>query len=252
MSSIQEALLPLFLVFCRLGGCFLLAPGLSSVRVAARIRLLMALALSLAVGPLVLDEFDAILRSTPDANLPYLIVNESAVGLTIGLLARMFILAIQFAATTMSNLAGLSGIPGVPMEDSELLPALSALMSAGALVLMFSLNMHAELLWATVESYRALPPGVAPGTQWYSGSLVEVLDLTFNLALRLSAPFIIYGLVTSLAVGLANRFTPQLPVYQVLTGVVLLGGMLVLYLLVPEILLEFAVGYRDWLAGIFQ
>jgi hypothetical protein len=33
---------------------------------------------------------------------------------------------------------------------------------------------------------------------------------------------------------------------------VLLGGMLVLYLLVPEILLEFAVGYRDWLAGIFQ
>lgn len=49
-----ETVLATFLLFCRIGACMMLIPGFSSDRVAMRIRLLMAVASTLAMAPMLL------------------------------------------------------------------------------------------------------------------------------------------------------------------------------------------------------
>ena len=46
MEAVETQLFALFLLFCRIGGCMLFAPGLSSPRVAVHIRLFAALGLT--------------------------------------------------------------------------------------------------------------------------------------------------------------------------------------------------------------
>ena len=50
-------LLPMIVIFCRIGGCLMVVPGFSSVRVSMRIRLMTAVALSVALTPVALRNF---------------------------------------------------------------------------------------------------------------------------------------------------------------------------------------------------
>ncbi len=60
-------------------------------------------------------------------------------------------------------------------------------------------------------------------------NLVDVLAETSMLALRLAAPFLSMALIVNFALGMGNRFAQQLSVYHATTGVVILGGFLLLY-----------------------
>ncbi|MCB1466086.1 MAG: flagellar biosynthetic protein FliR, partial [Rhizobiaceae bacterium] len=45
----ETVVIAAFLAFCRIGGCFMIMPGLSSARVPLQIRLFLALAISAAL-----------------------------------------------------------------------------------------------------------------------------------------------------------------------------------------------------------
>ena len=82
------------LIFCRIGGCLMLIPGFSSPRVPMRARLFVALSLSLALSPLLLD---AVRRGAPDVgSLAFVraIGAELLVGGAIGLFGRLFFMAL--------------------------------------------------------------------------------------------------------------------------------------------------------------
>ena len=48
------SVLATFVLFCRIGTCLMLMPGFSSARVAGRIRLFLAIAITLVLAPLLL------------------------------------------------------------------------------------------------------------------------------------------------------------------------------------------------------
>ena len=112
MEGVENQIFAVFLLFCRIGGCVLFAPGLSSPRVPVHIRLFTAMALSAAVAPLLHSDLTGVVRQSPKDQLAYLILTETLIGASIGVMARFFFLALQFAATAISNFIGLAGIPG--------------------------------------------------------------------------------------------------------------------------------------------
>jgi flagellar biosynthetic protein FliR len=67
------------------------------------------------------------------------------------------------------------------------------------------------------------------------------------LALRLAAPFLVYGVIVNFALGMGNRFAQQLSVYHATTGVVILGGFLLLYAIWVDWILVFTSSYQSWL-----
>ena len=110
-ESIVPALLAdeafrLLLVFLRIGSAMLIMPGLAEAYIAARVRLLLALGLSLAlVGPLA-----TMLPAVPGEPLALarLLAAEAVLGLFIGSAVKVIFAALHIAGTTIAFHAGLA------------------------------------------------------------------------------------------------------------------------------------------------
>ena len=120
------------------------------------------MALTASLSPYLLEEVTGGLRRLAQEQHPYIIIWETLTGSAIGLMARFFFLALQFSATAISNFIGLAGIPGVPLEEGDTGSPLSTLVSSAAVMLVFAMGLHVELMIAIMESYRVIVPGESP------------------------------------------------------------------------------------------
>lgn len=243
-----EAILLTFLLFCRIGGCLMLMPGFSSTRIPVQIRLFIAVAVSLVLAPLLLPVVE---NAAPDLSSPKvltLIISELMLGALIGLLARAFFAALQFMATAAAMYSGYSSMMVQAVEDNEPIPAFATLVTLTATLLFFLTDQHWEVFRGLVASYTALPVTQLFAIEFSLTKLTDVLSSAFVLALQISAPFIVFSLIVNLMVGIANKLTPQIPVYFIALPFVLFGGLLVLYFTVGEFLRIFSAGFARWLA----
>ena len=110
-AVLANVVITAFVAFCRIGGCFLLMPGLSSARVPIQIRLFVAIGVT---GALLIHLWDQIAphASRNPAVLLALIVSETLIGALIGLMARLYVLALQFIASAIAMLIGFGGTSG--------------------------------------------------------------------------------------------------------------------------------------------
>ena len=91
-----DTILAVFLIFCRVGGCFLMMPGFSSNRVPMNIRLFIALTASLALSPLILGNLQLNLRGQSPLAVLWWITSETLTGILIGFLGRIYFMALVF------------------------------------------------------------------------------------------------------------------------------------------------------------
>lgn len=244
---LPEALLAASLVFCRIGSCLMLAPGFSSSRFPMQFRLLLAVAVSLVLLPMLWAEMTEAVRIRDSSDFLVLMASELIVGILIGLLARCFVMAVQFSATFIANAIGLAGIPGIPIDDTEGSIPFASLISLSATMVLLAAGLHVEILRALVGSYTFLRPGLLPQPEVQLQTILDTAGDTFLLAARLAAPFAAYAVIVNMALGFASRFTPMLQVYFVSTGAIIVGGFLLLAWVLPDWLLLFATAYRQWL-----
>ena len=246
-ASVSTSVLAIFLIFCRIGTCMMVAPGLSRSNVPTQVRLFIALNVTLMLSPLLEGAVRPALEGASTSAIIRLIWSELMVGLVIGLTARVFFSALETMATVIASAIGLS-LPGT-VDDGEHVPALVPLITLTATVLFFMTGQHWELFRGLVGSYRIWLPAVGITGENSVAQLVEHLSQAFTLALRVASPFVIYAVLVNLAVGLANKLTPSIPVYFISLPFVLFGGLLLLYLTSAEIVLQFNIAFSTWLAG---
>ena len=96
-------------------------------------------------------------------------------------------------------------VAGVPVDDSDPVPALVPLITVSATALFFLTDQHWEVLRGLAGSYRVWQPAGGLSQEMALLQVAERLSDAFVLALRVSAPFIIYGVVVNLAIGLATE-----------------------------------------------
>lgn len=246
-SMTPETFLAVFLIFCRIGACLMMMPGFSSVRIPTQVRLFLALAVTLALSPLLVDKFQAGLKDQQPMTTLSWIAAETLTGLLIGLLGRIFFLALQTMLTAIAMAIGFSSIPGTPVEDTEPMSPLGSLIMMVATAMVFLADLHWEVFQGLIASYSRLPPGQGFGSQTALIQIVDQASAAFLLALRISSPFIVYSVVVNLAIGIANKLTPTIPIYFLATPFILLGGLLMLYFLSNEFMLLFMSGFVTWL-----
>jgi len=245
-----QTILAVFAIFCRVGGCLLVAPGFSASQVPPRVRLFIAIGASLALTPMLIDQVRPSLGDGSGVSVLSTIFAELATGFLIGVVARLLFWAVQLIAVQMTHAVGLSALPGTVMEDHDQLPALATLISIAATALMFATGLHVVLLRGLVDSYQTIPPGHGFAAQ---PALVDIADhagAAFLVALRIGSPFIVYSIVVNFAIGVTNKLTPQIPVFFIATPFVMLGGLFLLMLSVHEFFGYFVVALDNWLAGL--
>lgn len=247
MSQVTpEILLGIFLIFCRIGGCLMIAPGFSSSRIPMQVRLFIGLATSLALAPVLLEKVRAgITSQVPTAILVY-IGSELLTGILIGLLGRVYFLALQTMLSAVAMALSFA-MPGTPIDEAEPLPPISSFIMMAATAVLFLSDLHWELFRGIIASYSRLPLGEGLGMRLSLTQLVDQIGVAFVLALRISSPFILYSVIVNLAVGLTNKLTPQIPVYFLATPFIMIGGLLIVYFAASDYILLFMEAFSTWL-----
>lgn len=244
----SDTILYTFILFCRIGGCLMVMPGFSSSRIPPQVRLFIAISATLAMAPVLLPTLQTAVRDLALPNTAGLILSETAIGVLIGLMGRMFFLALQFMATAVAQFIGFAAMPGVPIEDNEPLPSIGTVITLTATVLLFLTDQHWEVFRALLASYTALPINARFSIEGGMTQLSTALGDAFVLALQISSPFVIYGLIINLLFGLANKLIPQIPIYFISMPFVIAGGIFLLYFTIAEFLTLFTAGFMTWLA----
>lgn len=245
-----DAVFDAFIVFCRLGGAFMVIPGFSSARVPMRFRLFAALVLAWLIA----------IATTPGAasevkgdinQMAALIVKELTLGLMIGMVARIYLEALNFASNAIASYIGYGVTPGGAIDDQEVSTTLATMISVAAVTLFFMLDIHWQIVATLIQSYRAYPIDTPPEAQGLLIALVDNLSAAFILGLQLSSPFLIYGLILNVLFGLINKLVPNIPAYFVSIPFLIAGGLLIFHFAVSELLLLFASGVREGLTLTF-
>lgn len=238
----------MFAAFCRIGTCFMLLPGFGTMRVPVMVRLFVAIAVSFSILPVM---WSAIYPRVSEAGPGYigLVGVEVLIGAVIGLLARYYVLALQFAGTVMSMMIGFNALPSSGIDEAEAQTSLSALIGIAGLLILFMFDFHHLVIISLTNSYNFMPMGFDFDAQLALVSLTDTLVASFKLILQLSAPFILYGLTFNLAVGMVNKLAPQIPVYFISLPFLLAGGLLLFYFGSGDFLTIFGAGFEPVFTG---
>jgi flagellar biosynthetic protein FliR len=236
-----------FAVFCRIGACIMVMPGLSSPRVPMRARLFVAIGLSLACLPLLQDRFLSLVADGSLAQLLPLFLFEIFNGLAIGLVSRFFFLMLEFLLSAVAQAIGLAGIAGMPIEENGGEPALVTLLMAASVFLFFLTDLHFEVLRGLILSYDIVAPGASFIPRLTMVEFTDALTGASLLALRLAGPFLVLSILVNFAFGLANKMTPMIQIYFAAMPVLIVLGFLGFALLAKPFLQGFVVGLSDYL-----
>lgn len=247
-ATAEGAIIAAFLAFCRIGACFLVMPGLSSARVPMQVRLFVAIAATGGLLVLLWDQIYPFADRRPGVLVPR-IASELLIGGLIGLLARLYMLSLQFIGSAIAMMIGYGGTSGPSIEDGEPQAALASIISLSALLLLFVFDFHHEIIRALVASYQVAPLDVLFNPQSALIDVTDTLSEAFFLVLRLGSPFVAYSLLVNLTIGFVNKLVPQIPVYFISLPFVIAGGLVIFYLAVGTMLSLFADGFVGMTVG---
>lgn len=202
----------IFAIFCRVGCCFMLLPGISSARLPGTVRLFLALGISLALWPLLAGASVPVQAIGLDLSSLGVIAAECAAGVAIGLAARFFLAALHMAGALIAQVSGYGHAYLADDGHGEMTSELGALMSGAVIALLLVLDLHHMALEALADSYSVVRfgQGLAPLPEMHR--LTQAAGDSLRLAVGLSAPFIATSILVNLAFGMLNRMAPQVPV----------------------------------------
>ena len=118
------------------------------------------------------------------------------------------------------------------------------------LLVLFMLNFHHIVIRSLVDSYTTIPLAEGLNPRRILITLTDTLSATFMIVLRLMSPFLVYGIMFNVAVGMINKMAPQIPVYFISTPYALMGGIFLLYLGIASMIEEFVRGFPLVFTGL--
>ena len=85
------------------------------------------------------------------------------------------------------------------------------------------------IIGSLVRSYGFMPMSTGFEPRLALMTLTDTLAGSFMLVLRLASPFLVYGLIFNLSIGMVNKLAPQIPVYFISIPYILAGGLILFY-----------------------
>lgn len=226
------------LIFCRVGTGLMLLPGLAEAYVSTRVRLLLALAFALVLFPVVKHLMPPV-PSHP-APLVVLVVAEIMVGALIGTLARIIVSATHTAGTIIAMQSGLASAMMMDITQTSQSTAVANLIGITALAVIFAADLHHLLLRALADSYMLFAPGQAPATGDMAAQAAMMAGRAFYIAMQLSAPFIVVGIILNVGAGVMARVMPSLQVFFLIIAPQILVTFFLLMATISGLMLWYA------------
>lgn len=237
----------------RVTAMLLAAPVYSNTQVPLRVRVLLSIALTVAVAPAV-GNVPAVDLLSLQALL--IAAREVLIGVLIGLLLAMSLQAVTIAGESISMTMGLGFATMVDPQSGFNVPVLSQFLLVLTSLLFLGLGGHLMLIELVAASFQTMP---VAGTGLVRADLLGVAAFgtqMFAGAVLLALPAVVALLVVQLAMGVMTRAAPQMNIFSVGFPItILLGFLAVLFLVLPVLqprmmqLWEIAFGAARRLVG---
>lgn len=233
----------LLLIFTRIGTAMMLMPGFGENYISIRIRLLLALMVSLVVHPTLMDGLPD-LPASPTALL-LLIFGEAFIGLFLGSLSRILMAALSIGGMMIATMTGLANALTNDPTAAQQGSIAGSFLSTLALLIIILLDLHHLLLRGVIDSYQLFVPGQPILTGDISQMIARVVAKAFLLGFQIASPFIAIGLIFNLGLGLLSRLMPQMQVFFIAIPLQILIGLSILMIALPVIIGWFITGFQE-------
>lgn len=250
LALIPQELFVIFLVFTRTGAALMVMPGFGEAYVPPRVRLLIALAISVVVTPVVTAQIPG-LPATPLA-LFILLFGEITVGVFLGLIGRIMLVALHTTGTVISFQIGMANAFVFDAATSQQASLPSMFLTVLGVLIIFTANLHHLMLRAVVNSYTLFTPGVMPPIEDFSQFVSRLVADSFILGIQLAGPFMAVGLIFYLGIGLLARLMPQVQIFFIALPMQIMFGILVVALTLSAALMWFLDSFEMSLIGAFS
>jgi flagellar biosynthesis protein FliR len=236
LALLPQDVFGFLLVFARVGAALMVMPGTGEAFVPQRIRLVLALAITSVVLPGLPNR-----PALPDqpTDLALLILGETAVGLAIGLIAKLLFTALHVAGSIIGLQTGLSFAQFYdPMQGGQNV-LVGALLSMLAMVAIFAADLHLALIQGIADSYSIVSPGVAPPFGDAAEAASRMVAVSFALGMKIAAPFIVYGVLFQVGSGVLARLMPQIQISFVAMPLQIMLGYGLMFTTLPVMVIWF-------------
>lgn len=235
------------LLFSRIGAILMLMPALGEDMIPARMRLSFALAFTLVVYPLLSPQLPAL----PDSLIAIigLIFHEIAIGIILGAIARITVMATQVAGAIIAFQTGLStAMAADPTQVGVQGAVFGSFLSFLGMVLIFATDLHHVALAATYDSYMVFPLDTPLMFDDAAQLAIRTVASAFSIGIQMSAPFIVFGLVFNLGAGILARLMPAMQVFFVLMPANIFLGLALFALLLTMMMGWYLSAFEGHLA----
>jgi flagellar biosynthetic protein FliR len=244
LPALSGTILTYLLVFARTGTLMMLLPALGQGGIPARVRLVLALAVTVALTPTVAHNYPAVAPSNV-LQLGLLIAQEATAGVLIGGMASIIMSSLQVAGYLIATQTGLAYAQTVDPTQHEQGAVIGNFFSLLGAVLIFSTDLHHLAIGAIAGSYKMIPPGAALPTGDMAELVIRLLSASFVLGFQLAAPFLVFGFALYAALGILARLMPQLQVFFVAMPINIMFGFVLLSLLLGSMMTLFLNFYAQ-------
>ncbi|WP_319240718.1 flagellar biosynthetic protein FliR [uncultured Propionivibrio sp.] len=183
------------------------APPFNNLGLSIRVRLMLGLAITVAVAP----ALPAMPRIAPASGFGLLILaQQMLIGFAMGFSLRLVFNAIDMAGTLISNLAGLGFATAYDPQNTAQTPVVSELIGYIALLLFLSIDGHLMVIATVVQSFSTIPVnlGSVAAASWQN--IASAGGIIFSSGVLLSLPILVTLMIANIALGVLGRVAPQL------------------------------------------
>jgi flagellar biosynthetic protein FliR len=234
----------------RILGFIAMAPLWSSTGVPARTRLILGLAIAVALTPSLPPM--PVVQPASLAGL-WIMAQQMLIGIGMGFAVKIVFAAFDVAGEFIGTQMGLGFATFYDPLSSAQTPVIAEFINLLALLLFLSMNGHLLYLATLAQSFSAIPVSATPIAAGSWLNLVELGSRMFSAGLLLSLPVMAALMITNVALAVLTRAAPQLNLFALGFPLTLLGGFFALaislnYMATPiqgifEVGLEAMLGY---------
>jgi flagellar biosynthetic protein FliR len=245
--SFLPALAAAFLLtFGRVGTMVMLMPGVGEMNMPSRVRLSIALVLTAILLPLHQKAYTVDLTTLGPVIL--MMFQEIIIGAVLGMTARLAISALQIAGSVVAQQLGLGFVTAVDPTQNQQGMLVGNFLTVLGVALIFATDLHHLVIAALNDSYTIFAPGEMPIVGDVAQHITRVIAMSFRIGIQLAAPFLVFGLLFNLGLGVLSRLMPQMQVFFIGMPLSILLGFLLLVLVIGVMMGTFT-GYIEGVIG---
>jgi len=234
------------LVFARAGTMVMLLPGLGEQNVSPRLKLTIALVLAAVLLPLHRRAYHIDVTALMPAIV--MLVEEIMIGAVLGLTARLTVSSLEVAGSVIAQQLGLGFVTAIDPTQGEQGALVGNFLMLLGITLFFATDMHHLVIAALNDSYDLFEPGEIPATGDVAALVTKTVSGAFRIGIQLSSPFIVFGLLFNIGLGVLSRLMPQMQVFFVALPASILIGLLFLLLVLGSMMGLFL----DYVGGVLH